>query len=148
MVEGTKIDPKIPDDEEDSLDLKSSKVKEEDDAVFLFPSITSLKNLFVEYNGIYIHSTTTFREKLSQEKKNGEKKYLPIAKQKQYNESNKIEANRTTEKNERDTWFWTFWFYSLSLKLSLSISIELIHTPLIIFMLTCLSREIEFLLVF
>ena len=74
MVEGTKIDPKIPDDEEDSLDLKSSKVKEEDDAVFLFPSITSLKNLFVEYNGIYIHSTTTFREKLSQEKKNREKK--------------------------------------------------------------------------
>ena len=111
MVEGTKIDPKIPDDEEDSLDLKSSKVKEEDDAVFLFPSIASLKNLFVEYiciYNIYIHSTTTFREKLSQEKKNGEKKYLPIAKQKQYNESNKIEANRTTEKNERDTWFWTF----------------------------------------
>ena len=134
MVEGTKIDPKIPDDEEDSLDLKSSKVKGEDDAVFLFPSIASLKNLFVEYICIYIYiyiySTTTFREKLSQEKKNGEKEYLPIAKQKQYNESNKIEANRTTEKNERDTWFWTFWFYSLSLKLSLSISIELIHTPL------------------
>ena len=110
MVEGTKIDPKIPGDEEDSLDLKSSKVKEEDDAVFLFSSIASLKNLFVEYICIYMytHSTTTFREKLSQEKKNGEKKYLPIAKQKQYNESNKIEANRTTEKNERDTWFWTF----------------------------------------
>ena len=110
-------------------------------------SKTSLLNIFV-YIYIYIYSTTTFREKLSQEKKNGEKKYLPIAKQKQYNESNKIEANRTTEKNERDTWFWTFWFYSLSLKLSLSISIELIHTPLFIFMLTCLSREIEFLLVF
>ena len=55
MVEGTKIDPKIPDDEEDSLDLKSSKVKEVDDAVFLFPSIASLKNLFVEYICIYIY---------------------------------------------------------------------------------------------
>ena len=55
MVEGTKIDPKIPDDEEDSLDLKSSKVKEEDDAVFLFPSIASLKNLFVEYICLYIY---------------------------------------------------------------------------------------------
>ena len=99
MVEGTKIDPKIPDDEEDSLDLKSSEVKEEDDAVFLFPSIASLKNLSVGeciYIYIYIYSITIVREKLSQEKKNGEKKYLPIAKQKQYNETNKIEVNRTT----------------------------------------------------
>ena len=55
MVEGTKINPKIPQDEEDSLDLKSLEVKEEDDAVFLFPSIASLKKLFVKYINIYIY---------------------------------------------------------------------------------------------
>ena len=64
------------------------------------------------------------------------KRYLLIARQKQYNETNKIEVNRTLEKNERETWFWTFGSttsLSLSQKLSLSISIELIHTPLVIF---------------
>ena len=55
MVEGTKINPKIPQDKEDSLDLKSLEVKEEDDAVFLFPSIASLKKLFVKYININIY---------------------------------------------------------------------------------------------
>lgn len=69
------MDPKIPDEEDESLDPKSSEVKDVDDAVFLLPSISSLKYLcvgeyrYILYN-IYIYIyTTTVREKLFKEKK-------------------------------------------------------------------------------
>lgn len=40
--EGANIDPKIPDEDEDSLEPKSSEVKEEDDPICLLPSIFSV----------------------------------------------------------------------------------------------------------
>ena len=70
MAEGTKIDPKIPDDEEDSLiGPKKFRVKEEDDAVFLFPSIASLRNLSV---GVCLYIYIYIQQPLS--KKNFAKK--------------------------------------------------------------------------
>lgn len=83
--EGANIDPKIPVEEEDSLEPKSSEVKEEDDdeACFL-PSILSLSktplsqplNKVLMYECIfYVLSTTQFnnhRQRKPQRKRNGE----------------------------------------------------------------------------
>ena len=78
MAEGTKIDPKIPDDEEDSLiGPKKFIVKEEDDAVFLFPSIASLRNLSVGvclYIYIYIFNNHCLRKTLPRKEKWWKKK--------------------------------------------------------------------------
>lgn len=82
--EGANIDPKIPVEEDDSLEPKSSEVKEEDDdeACFL-PSILSLSktplsqplNKVLMYECIfYVLSTTQFnnhRQRKPQRKRNG-----------------------------------------------------------------------------